>query len=97
MASPKSETTKAAKVLEDAGAGFDQAANGAGAALKENVERAMGAAAEFSAFGKGNLEAWMAASTAAQRGLQEISARAVAYSKHALEKPRRRRQVGVDL
>jgi phasin family protein len=85
MTKAKSETAKAAKAFEDAAATYDQAANGAGAAMKDNVQRAMGAAAEFSAFGKGNLEAWMASTAATQKGVQEISARAAAYSKHALE------------
>jgi phasin family protein len=85
MASVKSETSKAAKAMDDVAASYEEAASGAGGAIKDNVERAMGAAAEFSAFGKGNMEAWMAATAATQKGVQEISARAAAYSKHALE------------
>lgn len=85
MASVKSETAKAAKVIDDAASNFEEAASEAGAKMKDNVDRAMGAAAEFSAFGKDNIEAWMAATAATQRGIQEISARAAAYSKQALE------------
>jgi phasin family protein len=45
----------------------------------------MGAAAEFTAFGKGNMDAWVASTAATQKGVEAISARAVAYSKTALE------------
>ncbi len=85
MASAKSQTTKAAKEFEAVAAAYDKTANGASEAMKENVQRAMGAAGEFTAFGKGNLDAWMASTAATQKGVEAISARAVAYSKAALE------------
>jgi phasin family protein len=86
MASVKaSQTSKAAKEFEGAVETFDKFSNGAGEAVKGNVERAMGAAAEITAFGKGNIEAWVASTAVTQKGVEAISARAVAYSKHALE------------
>ncbi len=86
MARVKSaQASKAAKQFEAAAATFDKVSNGAGEAMKGNVERAMGAAAEMSSFGKGNLEAWAASTAATQKGMEAISAMAMAYSKHALE------------
>lgn len=86
MASVKaSQTSKAAKQVEAAAETFDKFSNGAGDAVKGNVERAIGAAADLSAFGKGNLEAWAASTAATQKGVEAISARAVAYSKNAIE------------
>lgn len=85
MASVKSHAAKAAKEIEAVAESYDKAANGAGQALKDNVQRAMGAAAEFSAFGKGNFDALVASTTVTQKGVEAISARAVAYSKQALE------------
>jgi phasin family protein len=81
MASAKSVK----KDMEDGAAMFENVANGTGETLKHNVERAMSAAAEITAFGKENLEAWVASSTATQKGVEAISARAVAFSKMALE------------
>jgi phasin family protein len=85
-------TTKAANGARTIKTTVDQAteqfeavtANGA-AAVKENVERAMAAASELNSFGKENFDAWVASSTAATKGMEAISARAVAYSKQALE------------
>jgi phasin family protein len=85
MATARSQTTKAAKEFEAVAAAYDKTANGAGEAMKDNVQRAMGAAAEFTAFGKGTLDAWVASTVATQKGVEAISARAVAYSKTALE------------
>ena len=72
----------AAKTAQEA---FEAMAADPGEAIKGNVERAMSAAAELSSFGKENVEAWMAASTATQKGVEALSARAVAYSKQAME------------
>ncbi|MGE3303831.1 MAG: phasin family protein [Hyphomonadaceae bacterium] len=49
------------------------------------MERAMTAAAEMNAFGKENFEAWVASTAATTKGMEAISARAVAFSKQALE------------
>jgi hypothetical protein len=45
----------------------------------------MAALSEASAFGKQNMEAWVASATAAQKGFEALSARAVAFQKAALE------------
>ncbi len=77
-----------AKTKKDAEAGaamFEQAAAGAGETLKGNVQRAMSAATEIGAFGKENMEAWVASTAVTQKGVEALSARAVAYSKQALE------------
>lgn len=73
------------KDVETGAAMFEQAAAGAKDTLKGNVERAMSAATEISAFGKENIEAWVASTTATQKGVEALSARAVAFSKTALE------------
>lgn len=85
MATGKSPAAKAAKVVSDATETLEKTATDAGQAMKDNVSRAMDAAADLSAFGKGNLEAWMASAAATQKGAEALSARAVAFSKHALE------------
>jgi phasin family protein len=84
MATPKSARTIKSSVDQATEQFENVAANGA-AAVKENVERAIAAAAELNSFGKENLDAWIASSTAATKGLEAISARAMAYSKSALE------------
>jgi phasin family protein len=73
------------KDFEAGAAVFEQTASGARETLKGNVERAMSAATEISTFGKENLEAWVASTTVTQKGVEALSARAVAYSKQALE------------
>jgi phasin family protein len=87
MASVKAaQGARAAKdQFEGAAAAFDRIANGSSEALKGNVERAMTAAAEMNAFGKENFEAWVASTAATTKGIEALSARAVAYSKQALE------------
>ena len=85
-------TTKAASgartaktIVDDAATSFEAATANGAHAVKENMERALAAASEMNAFGKENFEAWVASSTAATKGLEAISARAMAYSKAALE------------
>jgi phasin family protein len=80
---PGTRTIKS--TVDQATAQFEAAGANGAAAVKENVERAMAAASEMSSFGKENYEAWVASSTAATKGLEAISARAMAYSKTALE------------
>ena len=85
-------TTKAANgartaktIVDEAATSFEAATANGAHAVKENMERALAAASEMNAFGKENFEAWVASSTAATKGLEAISARAMAYSKSALE------------
>jgi phasin family protein len=78
-------TTKAKSTLEHAGETVEAAAANGVQNVRENVERAMAAASEMNSFGKENFEAFVASSTAATKGLEVLSARAVAYSKTALE------------
>jgi phasin family protein len=54
-------------------------------ALRENMDRGLAALSEASAFGKQNVEAWLASAAAAQKGFETISARTVAFQKQALE------------
>jgi phasin family protein len=84
MASPKT-AHGAKKEIEGAAEMFDSMAHGSRDAFKGNVERAMSAAAEMSSFGKENLEAWVASTAVTQKGVEALSARAVAFSKQALE------------
>lgn len=53
--------------------------------MKEGMERSMAAMAEVGAFGKENVEAIVASATVATKGFEAVSARAVAYSKSAME------------
>lgn len=54
-------------------------------AVRENFDRGVAALSEVSAFGKQNVEAWLASASAAQKGFEAISARTVAFQKQALE------------
>ena len=79
-------TTKTAKSAAETVTATAEAAVAQGTqSVRENVERAMAAASEMNSFGKENFEALVASSTAATKGIEAISARAVAYSKTALE------------
>lgn len=53
--------------------------------VRENIDRSLAAFSEASSFGKQNMEAWVASATAAQKGFEVLSARAVAFQKAALE------------
>ncbi|MCX7357297.1 MAG: TIGR01841 family phasin [Alphaproteobacteria bacterium] len=53
--------------------------------VRENIDRSIAAFSEASSFGKQNLEAWVASATAAQKGFETLSARAVAFQKAAIE------------
>jgi phasin family protein len=63
----------------------EQAAAVSTDALRENMDRGLAALSEASAFGKQNVEAWLASAAAAQKGFETISARTVAFQKQALE------------
>lgn len=53
--------------------------------VRENFDRGVAALSEASAFGKQNVEAWLASAAAAQKGFEALSARSVAFQKQALE------------
>jgi phasin family protein len=77
-AKPKFPADDATKTLESfAAAGQEQ--------MKEHVERTMAAFSEVGAFGKENVEAWVASATAASKGFEALSAHAVALSKKTME------------
>jgi hypothetical protein len=64
---------------------FETFTAGSTEAVRENIDRGIAAFSEASAFGKQNMEAWVASATAAQKGFEVLSARAVAFQKAALE------------
>jgi phasin family protein len=82
MAAAKTTTARAARSATEA---FEQVGAASSEAVRENIDRSMAALSEASAFGKENLEAWMASAAAAQKGFETLSARAVAYQKKSLE------------
>ena len=81
MAATKT-TARAAKSATEA---FEQVTTASSEAVRENIDRGLAALSEASAFGKQNVEAWLASATAAQKGMETISAHAVAFSKTAIE------------
>ncbi|MBX9746944.1 MAG: TIGR01841 family phasin [Hyphomonadaceae bacterium] len=74
---------RAAKSATEA---FEQITGASNEAVRENIDRSIAAFSEASAFGKQNVEAWVASATAAQKGFEVLSARTVAFQKEALEK-----------
>lgn len=82
MTTAKTANGKAAKAAAGA---FDYVNAASSEAVKEHIDRGIAAMSEVSAFGKENLEAWTASAVAAQKGAEALSARAVAYTKNALE------------
>lgn len=86
MATPTSAIkTAAARGAKTATAAFEQVTTASSDAVRENIDRGLAALSEASAFGKENMEAWVASATAAQKGFETISARTVAFSKAAVE------------
>lgn len=84
--STTSKTLKTQKAAADsAHAAFEQVTAASSDAMRSNMDRSMAAMSEVSAFGKENMEAWMASATAAQKGMEAVGARAVAFTKSALE------------
>ena len=81
MATAKT-ATRAAKSATEA---FETLTAGSSEAVRENFDRGIAALSEASAFGKQNVEAWLASATAAQKGFEALSARTVAFQKQALE------------
>jgi phasin family protein len=76
----------AARATKTATEAFEQVTAGASEAARENIDRSLAALSEASAFGKQNIEAWLASAAVAQKGFEAISARTVAFQKEALEK-----------
>lgn len=77
--------TTAARTARSATEAFEQVSVASSEALRENIDRSLAAMSEAGAFGKENLEAWMASAAAAQKGFETLSTRAVAFQKKALE------------
>lgn len=82
MATVKSVNGRTAKAATGA---FEQVSVASNEAFKDQIDRSMAAVAEVGAFGKENLEAWVASATAAQKGVETLSARYVAFSRQAVE------------
>lgn len=82
-------TTKTAKTVqnaaEDAASTFKAMTSVGQEKMSEGLERSMTAMSEVGAFGKENVEAFVASATLAAKGFETISARAATYSKAALE------------
>ena len=78
-------TAKSARAAKSATEAFEQVTSASSDAVRENIDRGMAALSEASAFGKENVEAWMASAAAAQKGFEALSARTVAFQKQALE------------
>lgn len=79
-------TTKSApRAAKSASEAFEQATAASSDAVRENIDRSLAAISEASAFGKQNVEAWLASAAAAQKGFEALSARSVAFQKQALE------------
>ena len=78
-------TKTTARAAQSATQAFEQVTTASSEAVRENIDRGLAALSEASAFGKQNMEAWMASATAAQKGMETISAHAVAFSKSAIE------------
>jgi phasin family protein len=78
-------TAKTARAAKSATEAFESVSTASSEAVRENFDRGLAALSEASAFGKQNVEAWLASATAAQKGFETLSARTVAFQKQALE------------
>ena len=76
------KTARAAKSATEA---FESVTSASSEAVRENFDRGVAALSEASAFGKQNVEAFVASAAAAQKGFETLSARSVAFSKQAIE------------
>lgn len=63
----------------------EHAAEASADAMKEQMDRTIGAFRDMGGFGKENFEALVASATACSKGMETLSARAAAYSKQAME------------
>lgn len=73
---------RAAKTATEA---FESMTAASSETVRENIDRATAAMSEVSAFGKQNVEAWIASAAATQKGFETLSARTVAFQKAAIE------------
>lgn len=78
-------TAKTAKTMQDATETMSAMTAAGQHQVRENIDRATAALAEVGAFGKENVEAFVASASVASKGIEALSARAAAYSKAALE------------
>jgi phasin family protein len=76
---------KAPKTIKEAAQSMEAITAAGQTQMKEGFDRSMAAMAEVGSFGKENVEAFVASATATTKGFEAISARAVAYSKAAME------------
>jgi phasin family protein len=76
---------KTARTAKSATEAFEQVTSASSEAVRENIDRSLAAMSEASSFGKQNVEAFMASAAAAQKGIETISARTVAFQKQAIE------------
>lgn len=82
MATAKTTAPRAVKSATEA---FETFTSTSTETVRENIDRSVAALSEASAFGKQNIEAWIASAAAAQKGFEALSARTVAFQKSALE------------
>ena len=73
---------RAAKSATEA---FESVTAASSEAVRENIDRSLAALSEVQAFGKQNVEAFIASATATQKGFEELSTRTVAFQKQAIE------------
>lgn len=81
MAAAKTARTATKSATE----AFETATFASTEAVRENIDRGLAALSEASAFGKQNVEAYLASAAAAQKGIEALAARTVAFQKAALE------------
>jgi phasin family protein len=75
-----------AKTAEKAKAGADQYAAAGAKAFKDGVEKSLAGFTELNAHAKQNVDAVVAAATAAAKGAESLGAQAMEYGKAAVEK-----------
>jgi phasin family protein len=78
-------TKTTARAAQSATQAFEHVTAASSEAVRENIDRGLAALSEAQAFGKQNMEAWLASASAAQKGMETLSARTVAFSKAAIE------------
>ncbi len=71
--------------MEHAAETLEQMSSATQEKFRESVDRSIAAMSEVGAMGKENMEAWIASATAASKGMEALSQRAVAFSKTAME------------
>jgi len=76
---------KTARATKSATEAFESVTASTSEAVRENIDRSIAAMSEVQAFGKQNVEAFIASASATQKGFETLSARTVAFQKQALE------------